>query len=321
MRPDVPLRQRPVDRVGERMQGDIGVGMSVQRMGVGQADAAEPDVVAGGKAVHVETLADARLARLARQPRFGRAEVRHRGHLEVLRIALEHEGGRARPFGDRHVVGEVADLHPGCTSVRFQNQRETKGLRGLHRPQATHAAGSRATWPTASICLTVSLSLTPGAAAPSALAASTARATSSGEGKGRAASWIRTMSGAVAASASSPARDACLPGRAAERGRPDGLPRRGGEARHRGVIEGAVIRVNHDRGRGKGPCGDERLERVGEKGLARAGQVLFRPVPAEPHAAAGRDDDEGDGRRGQRFGSGWASAFGAPRRPRQCPAA
>ena len=66
MRADVALGQRAVDRVGERVQGDVGVGMAAERVGMGQAHPAEPDVVAVREGVDVETLADAGLARPAR---------------------------------------------------------------------------------------------------------------------------------------------------------------------------------------------------------------------------------------------------------------
>ena len=41
------------------------------------------------------------------------------------------------------------------------------------------------------------------------------------------------------------------------------------------------------------------LERIGEERLARADEVLFRPAGTEPCAAAGRNDDKGDGLRRQ----------------------
>ena len=71
MRADVAVRQRAVDRVGERVQRDVGVRMAAQRMVVGHAHAAEPHAIARREGVDVETLADARFARRACQPRFG----------------------------------------------------------------------------------------------------------------------------------------------------------------------------------------------------------------------------------------------------------
>ena len=61
----------------------------------------------------------------------------------------------------------------------------------------------------------------PGRRGPMRPAASTARATSAGEGKGRAASWISTMSGCVRGQRLEPGPHARLPGRAADAGRPE----------------------------------------------------------------------------------------------------
>ena len=109
MWPDVALGERAVERVGERVQADVGVGMATERRGVRDANAAQPHVVAGREGVNVEALADPRLAQARREPRLRRFEILHRGHLDVGGIAFEHISRRARPFGDRDVVGEVAD--------------------------------------------------------------------------------------------------------------------------------------------------------------------------------------------------------------------
>ena len=46
-------------RVGERVQGHVGIGVALQGVGVGNPDAAQPDVVAGNEPVHVEALSGA----------------------------------------------------------------------------------------------------------------------------------------------------------------------------------------------------------------------------------------------------------------------
>ena len=59
---DIALGERAVDRVGKRVQADVSVGMAAERCGMGDANAAQPHVIAGRKGVNVETLADPRLA-------------------------------------------------------------------------------------------------------------------------------------------------------------------------------------------------------------------------------------------------------------------
>ena len=98
-------------------------------------------MVAGREGVDVETLADARLARVSHEPRLRGAEILHGRHLEVGRIALEDIGRRARPFGDRDVVGEIADARGSRAPMRLEDQREAERLRRLHRAQARAGRG------------------------------------------------------------------------------------------------------------------------------------------------------------------------------------
>ena len=89
-------------------------------------------MVAGREGVDVETLADPRLARVCHEPRLGGAQILHGRHLDVGGIAFEHISRRARPFGDRDVVGEVVDAGGRRAPVRRQDQRKGERLRRLH---------------------------------------------------------------------------------------------------------------------------------------------------------------------------------------------
>ena len=129
---DVALGERAVERVGKRVQADVSVGMAAERRRMGDANAAQPHVVAGREGVNIEALADPRLARARREPRLGRFEILHGGHLDVGGVAFEHISRRARPFGDRNVVGEIADAGRGGAPMRREDEGEAKGLRRLH---------------------------------------------------------------------------------------------------------------------------------------------------------------------------------------------
>ena len=150
---DVALRQRAVDRVGERVQRDVRVRMAAQRMVVGHAHAAEPHVIAGREGVNVEALTDARLARRAREPRFCGAQILHRGHLDVLRIALEHVCAGA-PAHSATATSSVSSATPSAAARRCASRMSAKrnacgvctarkparggvDARGLHRPPAS----------------------------------------------------------------------------------------------------------------------------------------------------------------------------------------
>ena len=73
MRADVAVGERAEDRVGERMQRDVGVGMAGERVRVRDAHAAERDMVAGAERVHVDAGAGAHVAERGRSAWLRRA--------------------------------------------------------------------------------------------------------------------------------------------------------------------------------------------------------------------------------------------------------
>ncbi len=75
--PMSPSAQRAEDRIDQRMQHDVGVGMAGDAAVMGDAHAAEPDVIAGGELMHVEAEAGAHVAE--------RGELRGLRAREILR--------------------------------------------------------------------------------------------------------------------------------------------------------------------------------------------------------------------------------------------
>ena len=228
----------------------------------------------------------------------GSGEVRHRRHLEVLRVALEDMGRRARPFRDRDVVGEVGDFGLGRAPVGVENEGKAERLRRLHRPQRSARRGREHQ--------VFRVDLLDGVGQ---LQAGRRRAVRPGRidrpsdeigrRKGTGGVVNEHEVGLSRDKRLEPGPDALLPARAADRGRPERGPRLRRQARERVVVERAVVGVDHDRRRGESPGREERLERVGDQRPAGAGPILLRPLGAESDAAAGRDDDKGDGRRRQ----------------------
>ncbi len=135
---DVALAERAIDRVGDRMQRDVGVGMAGELLLVGDEHAREPNAAALGERVDVEALADSRFCRPRAEPRFGLGQVLHRRHLEIVGVAVEHVDGDAHPLGDGGVVGEIGAFG---APVRGENEVELEGLRRLHGAQR-RAVGS-----------------------------------------------------------------------------------------------------------------------------------------------------------------------------------
>ncbi len=133
---DVAVAERAVERVGKRVQADVGVGVAGQALVVRNAQAAEPDVIAGGEGVDVEALADPHVGRRVDEPRFGGAEVVHGRDFHVRRVAVEDIGLMPRPGGDRRVVGEPVNGGGGGAPMRVEDQSVAERLRRLRRAQA-----------------------------------------------------------------------------------------------------------------------------------------------------------------------------------------
>ena len=68
---DVAVGDRAEDRIDERMQRHVGIGMAGQPAVVRDLHAAEPDVIAVAEGVHVEAVADAQIGEARDAPRLG----------------------------------------------------------------------------------------------------------------------------------------------------------------------------------------------------------------------------------------------------------
>ena len=121
---DVAGAERAQDRVGQRVEDDVGVAVAGKALVVRDMDAAEPELAAGGEGVDVEAEADAR----AEQRRLGAEEVGLEGQLLQRRIALDdgdREAGGARDLG---VVGRLA-AGPGAHGrARIASKRKACGV-------------------------------------------------------------------------------------------------------------------------------------------------------------------------------------------------
>ena len=125
---DVAGAERAQNRVGQRVEGDVGIAVAGKALVVRDMDAAEPELPAGGESMDVEAEADAR----AEQRRLGAQEVGLEGQLFERRVAFDDrhlDAGRARDLG---VVGRLAaDPFP----VGTMNRVEAERLRRLHPHQ------------------------------------------------------------------------------------------------------------------------------------------------------------------------------------------
>ena len=98
MRADVAVAERAEDGVDQRMQHDVGVGMSLQPAIMRNADAAEHDMIAVAEGVNVEAHAGADV--VEQRGARGRSlhEILRRGQFDIAGFAREGGDGKTRPI-------------------------------------------------------------------------------------------------------------------------------------------------------------------------------------------------------------------------------
>ena len=138
MHADIAGPDRSEQRVGQRVQPDIGVRMTGERLLVRDVDAADHDMVAGREAVHVEALPDADIAEPRGEQPLGRREVSRGRHLQIVLAAGDDDRRDAGGLGDRGVVGQHA-ARGG--PMRLEYRPEVKSLRRLRPPQSRAVDG------------------------------------------------------------------------------------------------------------------------------------------------------------------------------------
>ena len=145
---DVARADGAEQRVGERVQGDVGVGMALQGVRVGDPDAAQPDVVAGDQPVHVEALSGAHVGS-AVQRRSAMARSSAVVSLMLAALPMTSVTGSCRPFRDRGVVGHVVPAGGRGALVCGQDVARSGSLAGsapatVPRARAWRRCGCRA---------------------------------------------------------------------------------------------------------------------------------------------------------------------------------
>ena len=116
MHADIAGSDRAEDRVGQRVQPDIGIRMTDDPGAVRDLDAAHHQAVAGPERVHVETLADTHITLPRRDQPLGRGEVIGRRHLQVRLAAGNDQRRDPGRLGDRGIVGQRL---PGRLAMRL----------------------------------------------------------------------------------------------------------------------------------------------------------------------------------------------------------
>ena len=113
-RPMFAIGQRAVDRVGERVHGDIGIRMALQPAVEGNVDAAEGDMGARAEPVHVVAVAGADISHRSSEQGLGAGEIA--GPWCILRFASSPERMATSSPAARayfHIIGPRRPLERG----------------------------------------------------------------------------------------------------------------------------------------------------------------------------------------------------------------
>ena len=112
-----------------------------QPMGVRDAHAAEPDVIARLERMDVEAGAGPRFHALASQQPLGPGEIVGQGDLEVAVAARGDDDVEPGPFADRGIVGEVLGGRRGL-AMGGEDLLEPEALRRLRREELSAVLGA-----------------------------------------------------------------------------------------------------------------------------------------------------------------------------------
>jgi hypothetical protein len=219
MRTDIAVGQRAEDGVDQRVEADVAVGMREKAFAVRHADAADHHVIAVAKGVNVVAVSGPDIAEHGAETRFLADKIFRCRQFHVRRIAFKCRHRQSRPFRKRRVVGEIAAAHRAPRGDGRRESHRTGTPAAFCATRSRARSGVASTFPLAVKQLDGIGDRYCGNGRAGAAAASIAREIKAAETNGRAASWIRTTLGLLAASASRPGMNRGLAGCAANRGR------------------------------------------------------------------------------------------------------
>jgi hypothetical protein len=132
---DVAVSERAEDGIDQRMQRNVGIGMSGEPARMRDAHAAKHDVIAVAEGVHVEAISGAHVGERRNAHDFSSGKIVVGREFHVGGLACKHVDAVAGPFGKRGVVGKILEPRRSGTPVGFDDEAEGEGLRRLHHAQ------------------------------------------------------------------------------------------------------------------------------------------------------------------------------------------
>ena len=113
---DVAVGDGAEDRIHQRVQRDVGVRMAGQPAVVRNLKAAEPDVIAVAKGMHIEAVAEAQIGKAREPPGFGLGEILVGGQLGVAAFTGKRRDLDPGPFGQLAAAFEHRALPKAAAS-------------------------------------------------------------------------------------------------------------------------------------------------------------------------------------------------------------
>ena len=135
MRADIAVRQRAEDGVDQRMQADIAVGMREKAACMRHPHAADHQVIAVAKGVHIVAGSGSDIAEHGAETGFFADKIFRGGQFHVRRIAFKGRHRQSRPFRQRRIIGEIAAALARGAAMGVENDIEAERLRRLRDPQ------------------------------------------------------------------------------------------------------------------------------------------------------------------------------------------
>ena len=135
---DVARRQRAIDRVGQGMHADIGIGMAIQPLVKRQPHPAQPQMVTDTKAVNVIAGTGSYIHAIAPQDLFGAVEIARKGQFQIALFALDNLD--VQTGGPRHF--DIIGSRPAMGAVGGDDGAVSKALWRLGPPQTIARQGA-----------------------------------------------------------------------------------------------------------------------------------------------------------------------------------
>src|ERR1700737_806438 len=131
MRTDIAVRQRAENRIDQRVEADIAVGMREKAAAVRYTDAANHQMIAVAKGVNIVAASGSDIAEHGAKASFFADKIFRCRQFHVRRIAFKCRYRQSRPFGKRRVIGEIAAAIARRAAMGVKYHIEPERLRRL----------------------------------------------------------------------------------------------------------------------------------------------------------------------------------------------